>query len=128
MGAAALLAAVETGGPLGDTALASLPFADDGDVALGRLAEIAASDPARRGAVLAAILGIAGRPRQARELLDPGGVRRAAEAILAMARDRALPRGDRALAISAARALAEKGYLDPRRIPTDLDPRYAPPP
>jgi hypothetical protein len=33
------------------------------------------------------------------------------------------PREERALAVSAARALAEKGYADPRRIPVDLDPK-----
>jgi hypothetical protein len=123
VGAAELLAAVEAGGPPAETALEALPFADDGDLALGRLAEIAKADPARRHAVLAAILGVAGRPRQPRELLDPEGVRRAGEAVLSLAADRALPREDRALAVSAARALAEKGFVDARRIPSDLDPK-----
>jgi hypothetical protein len=123
VGAAELVAAVEAGGPMGETALAALPFADDADVALGRLGDLAKADPARRRAVLAAMLGVAGRPREPRELLDPEGVRRAAEAVLGLAGDRTLPREDRALAISAARALAEKGYVDARRIPGDLDPK-----
>ena len=120
VGAAELLAAVEAGGPPGETALAALPFADDGEVALGRLGEIE-GDPARRHAVLAAILGVAGRPRQARELLDPGGVRRAAEAVLGLAADRALPPEDRALAIGRAGARGE-GLRRPEPDPTDFDP------
>jgi hypothetical protein len=123
VGAAALLAGVEDGGDEEATALGALPFADDGEVALGRLGDLARADPARRRRVLGAILGIAGRPRQNREPLDPEGVRRCGEALLALGADRALPRGERALAISAARALAGKGYVDPARIPADLDPR-----
>jgi hypothetical protein len=123
VGAAELLEGVEDGGETAETALGALPFADDAEIALGRLAALAAAEPARRRRVLEAILGVAGRPRRARELLDPEGVRRAGEALVAIAQDRAVPREERAIAISAARALAEKGYVDPVRIPTDLDPR-----
>jgi hypothetical protein len=68
-------------------------------------------------------VAIAGLPRRSRELLDPEGVRRAAEAMLALAARSDIPREERALAISAARALAEKGYVDSKRIPGDLDPK-----
>lgn len=125
-GAAELLEGIADGGDTAVTALAALPYADDADLALGPLAELA-----RRGAgvggrrrVLVAILGIAGRPRQPREPLDPEGARRCGELLLTMAADHALPRDERSLALSAARALAEKGVLDPARvnIPSDLDP------
>jgi len=43
--------------------------------------------------------------------------------MLALAARDTIPREERAIAVSAARALAEKGYLDPTRIPTDLDPK-----
>lgn len=122
VGAAELLLGVEDRGEIEATALAALPFADDGEIALGRLGEIAASEPSRRRQVLPAILGIAGQPRRQRELLDPEGARRCGDALLAIARDRAAPAEDRAAAISAARALGEKGYVDAARIPADLDP------
>jgi len=122
VGAAGLLEGVEDGGDIARTALAALPLADDGDIALRRLCEIATlAEPAAIGPVLEAILGIAGRPRQQRELLDPEGVRACGEALVVMAGKSSLSRADRALAVSAARALAEKGYVDPSKIPGDLD-------
>jgi hypothetical protein len=41
---------------------------------------------------------------------------------VALAADTSVPREERAIAVSAARALAERGYLDRARIPSDLDP------
>ena len=121
VGAAELAAALADGGETADTALAALPYADDADVALGRLAELTRAESTRRHRVLVAVLGIAGRPGRPREPLDPEGARRCGDAMLVLAADAALPREDRALALSAARALAERGYVDRARIPASLD-------
>ena len=128
VGAAELLAGLDDGGETADTALAALPFADDAEIALGRLGEVARADAGRRRQVLAAILEISGQPPRQREPLDPEGVRRCGEALLAIAADGAVSRADRVLAVSAARALAEHGYVDQARIPADLDPVAAAPP
>jgi hypothetical protein len=124
VGAGGLVEGVDDGGEVAATALGALPYAEDGELALGRLGELArAGTGAPRRALLEAILGIAGQPRRQREALDPEGVKRCAEALLVMAAQASLPRAERSLAVSAARALAEKGYLDPTRIPGDLDPK-----
>jgi hypothetical protein len=128
VGAAELLAGADDEDRVADTALAALPYADDAQIALGRLGDLALDrasprGTARRRRVLEAILGIAGQPRRPTEPLDPEGARRCGRALLALAADRALPRDERALAVSAARALAEHGYVDRRGIPTDLDPK-----
>ncbi|APR77086.1 Hypothetical protein A7982_02433 [Minicystis rosea] len=116
VGATELLAGVADGGEIADTALAALPYADDGEIALGPLATLLRPGLSRR-AILSAILGIAGRPRHQREALDPEGAKRCAEALLALAADGGAPPEERALAVSAARALAEHGYVDRARIP-----------
>ncbi len=124
VGATGLLDGVEDGGVNAGTALLALPFAEDAELSLGRLGELAASAGAadRRG-LLQAILAVAGTPRRQREALDPEGVKRCGEALIALAARGDLPRGERALAVSAARALAEKGYVDASKIPGDLDPK-----
>jgi hypothetical protein len=123
-GASGLLEGLDDGGETALVALAALPEAPDAELALQRLAEVAASKaPANLHAVLETILAIAGEPRRSRELLDPEGVRAAGEALVELAGRTGLAPEDRALAISAARALAERGYVDEARIPTDLDPR-----
>lgn len=125
-GAAGLLAALEDGGDIADAALRALPYADDADLALGPLAARAAAAPAASlPPLLDALLGVAGRPPRPREPLDPDGARAAAAILLELSGRRDLPPEQRAVAISAARALAERGLVDPRRIPEDLDP--APP-
>jgi hypothetical protein len=124
VGAAGLLEGVDDGGDTAALALSALPYADDADLALGKLADLAqTADPAHRRALLDTILTIAGHPRKSRELLDPEGVRRCAETMVALAARDAIPRDDRAIAVSIARALAEKGFVDPARIPADLDPK-----
>lgn len=123
LGAAGLLDALDDGGDITTTALLCLPLADDADTALGSLAQRMLDAPNEaREAYLVALLGITGRPAKAREMVDPEGAARAGEALLATAKNEALPREQRALAISAARALAEKKIVDPAKIPTDLDP------
>jgi hypothetical protein len=54
--------------------------------------------------------------------MDPDGAQEAGAAVIELAKNTSLPREHRALAISAARALAEKKMVDPAKIPTDLDP------
>jgi len=131
-GAAGLLDALHDGGAIATTALRSLPHAPDADLALGPLAERALGQTASTNArpstptdldlLLQTILEIAGRPPPPREPLDPEGARAAAAAMVQIARRRDLPLTARAIAVSAARALAARGYLDPAEIPADLDP------
>lgn len=124
LGASGLVDALDDGGEMTVTALMCLPLADDADLALGPLANRLPAVPQElREAYLTAFLGIAGRPERARESLDHEGAARAGEALIATAKNEALPREHRALAISAARALAEKKLVDAAKIPTDLDPR-----
>ena len=123
-GAAGLLDGVEDGGETTAVALRALPFAEDAESALGRLGALLAGMPSeQQGPALAAILAIAGEPRRQREALDAEGARSCGEALITLASRADLPRENRAIAVSAARALAEKGYADPRKIPGDLDPK-----
>jgi hypothetical protein len=124
-GAAGLLDGLDDGGETAATALRALPHADDAEAALGRLGAraAAAATSEQRGPLVATILAIAGEPRKQREALDAEGARSCGEAMIALASRADLPREDRATAVSAARALAEKGYADPRKIPGDLDPK-----
>jgi hypothetical protein len=123
VGAAGLVDALDDGGDITTTALLCLPLADDADSALGVLAKRLTEAPSEmREAYLVAMLGIAGRPAWSREMVDPEGALQAGEAVLTIAKNEALPREQRALAISAARAFAEKKIVDAAKIPTDLDP------
>jgi hypothetical protein len=117
VGAAGLLAGLDDGGDTADTALLALPYADDAEVALGHLAALARADPGRRRRVLAAILGIAGRPPHPRDPLDLEGARRCADVMILLASDPSVPRDERAFALSAARALAERDFVDRARVP-----------
>lgn len=118
--ASELIEVAEEGGGDAETALAALPFAEDAAVAAERLAKLAerGRDRAR---VLTAILGIAGQPRKQREELDPSGERACAEAMIRMSKDSKLPREERAIALSAARAFAEKGIVPAAAVSTDLE-------
>lgn len=123
LGTAGLVDALDDGGEITTTALACLPLADDADLALGPLANrLPGVSQQLREAYLTALLGIAGRPERARESLDPEGAALAGDALIAAAKNETLPREHRALAISAARALAMKKLVDATKIPTDLDP------
>jgi len=123
VGAAGLIAGIEDPDPVADTALDALPYAEDAEIALGPLGDLLQRAPLRRRRLLNAILGVAGQPPRQREPLDLEGARRCGEAVLAVAADTTLPREDRALAVSAARALAERGSVDRTRIPAALDPK-----
>ena len=122
VGAAELLEGVADGGEIAEIALLSLPFADDGEIALGPLSALLSLPSPPRASVLAAILGVAGTPRRSREARDPEGAKRCAEVLLALVVDASRPREERALALSAARALGEKGYVDRARIPDEIAP------
>lgn len=126
-GASGLLEGVEDGGELMRVALDALPLAADAELALGRLGELALlEDAAISEAAVVTIHHIAGAPPSRGEPLDPDGVTAAARAVMTLATRAGLPRERRARAVSAARAFAERGVLDPARIPADLDP--SPPP
>lgn len=123
LGASGLLDALDDGGETTATALLCLPLADDADVALGPLAKrVLGATNDTREAYLVALLGIAGRPARAREAIDPEGAQEAGAAMIELAKNTSLPREHRALAISTARALAEKKVVESAKIPTDLDP------
>jgi hypothetical protein len=126
-GAAGLLDGLEDGGELFRVACEALPFADDAEIALGRLGEIALlDDAALSDAAVATIHRIAAGPPSRGEPLEPDGVAAAARAVLAVAARASLPRERRARAVSAARAFAERGVLDPANIPLELDPPTEP--
>jgi hypothetical protein len=121
-GASGLLEGLEEGGPVALAALAALPYAEDAELAYRRLGEVAASiDPDDARPVLDALLGVAARRRKQTEPLDPPGMRSSADDLLRIARGKDAPARVRALAISALRLLAERGAVDARAIPTDLD-------
>jgi hypothetical protein len=123
-GAGGLLEGLEEGGPIGLTALAALPWADDAEAAYQRLGEIVRQlDPTATGPVVQAIVDMAARPRRQTEPLDPPGLRSCAEALLALAERKSLAKSVRAPAISALRLLAERGAASAAAIPTDLDPK-----
>jgi hypothetical protein len=121
-GAGGLLLGLEDGGPIGLTALAALPFADDAELAYQRLGEILRQiDPVESSSIVGAVYGIALRPRRQVEPEDPPGSRFCAEALLEIAQRTSLAASLRAPAISALRLLADRGAIDAKAIPTDLD-------
>lgn len=123
VGATGLLLGLEEGGEPARTALLSLPYTDDADHALARLGELSLiENGSGLSLLLESVLAIAKRPQDAREPWDPEGTRACAQAMLTLAKRSSLPQPDRALAISAARAFAEKGLLDTADVPSDLDP------
>ncbi|MBK8259145.1 MAG: thiamine biosynthesis protein [Polyangiaceae bacterium] len=126
-GALGLLEGVEDGGDLFRVAVSALPFASDADLALGRLGEIALlEDAALADASVSSLRLIAMQKPTRGELLDPDGVSNAAHALAVLASRENAPKERRSLAISAARAFAERGALDPATIPTALDPPSVP--
>jgi hypothetical protein len=123
-GAGGLLEGLEEGGPFGLVALDALPFADDADAAFQRLGEIVRQiDPVESSPVVRAITGIALRPRRQTEPIDPPGLRSCAVALLEVAQKQSLTATVRANAVTALRLLAERGAVEPKLIPTDLDAR-----
>jgi hypothetical protein len=122
-GALNLMTGVDQGGEIGLAALHAVPFADDAELAMRRLGEIALqTEGDTQRDVLDAIVRIAARPASTRDALDAPGVRACADALLVIAGKRGSARRDnRALAVSALRSLAERLGADAGAIPTDLD-------
>lgn len=121
-GAARLFEVSLGGGEAEAVALGALPFADDADSVLAALVRRAATgDEAARRARLAVVLEVAGRPATARDPLDAEGARAAAAMLVELAARADLDPEERALALSAARALADKGFLEAARLPSVPD-------
>jgi len=110
-GASGLLEGVLDGGEVRRVALRAVVYAPDAEVALGRLGALSVSASGEEAeALLEAIVEIAGRPRQPRELVDPEGMRACAERMRELSSRDGAPAGHRALAATAAHRLREKGY------------------
>jgi hypothetical protein len=124
VGALALVEAVEQGGPDAELGLSALPSAPDGALALARLGALAESRAGKPdlAAILAAIRGVVAEPSPQREALDAEGERACAESLARLVASTAINKDDRALAVSALHALAERGAIDPARIPTIAEP------
>lgn len=121
-GATGLMAGLEEGGASSVVALAALPFADDADLAMGRLAEILLqADEKTAPLVIASIAGVAQRPLRSTELLDPLGAHAAFDACVVVAKKDKLPAEIRAQAVSAGRLIAARRPYDARLLPTDFD-------
>lgn len=111
-GALGLVEGVLDGGEVRQVALRALRHAADAELALGTLGELSASaSDGEREALLSAVVDVAGRPREPRELLDPEGVRACAAHMVELSQREGLPAKQRALAVTAARRLGEKGYV-----------------
>ena len=122
-GATGLLEGVEDGGDLSRTALAALAFADDAELAYGRLGQIAVQlGPSETVYVLDAIAAIASQVHRQSEPLDREGVRTCAEAMREIAGRKRDTARVRATAVSILRMFADRHWLDPKAIPSDLDP------
>jgi hypothetical protein len=102
-------------------ALAALAFASDGELVLAQLGLLARERADRRAAALEAIVALARAPALG-ERYDPSAVRACSAHLDALSRDAALARPHRALAVSALRAFARHGWVDPSAITTELDP------
>ena len=122
-GAIGLLEVMEQGGEPARTALHALPEADDAELALRRLGEIAlqTDEPVRQD-VVDVIERIAARPLTQTEVLDATGARACADAMLELARNPKVKKDTRAKAISALRRMVDRLVVDPKQIPTELDP------
>jgi hypothetical protein len=121
-GATGLMAGLEEGGASSVVALAALPFAEDADLAMGRLGEILLqADEKSAPLVIASITGIVQRPLRSTELLDPLGAHAAFDALVVVAKNEKLPADVRAQAVSAGRLIAARRPYDARLLPTDFD-------
>jgi len=123
-GAVGLLAGVEAGGDLGLAALRAMPHANDAELSLRRLAEIALQlDGAPQREVVEVIESIALRPARQTEVLDAQGARACADGLVELTKRGSVPKETRARAVNALRALSERLVVDPARIPAEFDPR-----
>jgi hypothetical protein len=103
-----------------ETALAALALADDAELVLGELGELA-RDPRRGDAALATLAQLAARPPRGGEALDADSLARCIAALDAMSRDATVEMPRRVLAVNALRAFSRAGYLAEERITRELD-------
>jgi hypothetical protein len=115
-GSLGLLAGVELGRSLGLTGLKALPYAEDGELALGRLCELARRlDGSGRHSVLIAIRGVVAAIAPDRERLAAEEFAPCARALARIAADQRVPAADRDLASSSAAGLTD--YVKPSAPP-----------
>lgn len=103
-------------------ALSALAQTDDAELAFAELASLAGRDEGRRAAALETLRVIAMRRPMPHEPWDPPGVAEGAAILDRISRQPAVPRAQRALAISALRGLARSGRYDAAKIERALDP------
>jgi hypothetical protein len=104
-----------------EVALRALAHADDAELALGDVAEMALRGE-RRHAALEVVLRVVSRRPSGSERLDPPSLERCIVALAALSRDEGVAQAERAIAVSALRALARAGLVDEDSITTALDP------
>jgi hypothetical protein len=121
-GATGLLVGLEEGGASSVVALAALPYAEDAEVAMGRLAQILVQSDAKSAPlVIACMEGIMQQPVRSTELLDPLGVHAAFDALVAVAKSDKWPAAVRAQAVSVGRLIASRRPYDENLLPTEFD-------
>jgi hypothetical protein len=109
-GAAGLLEGLELGGTLALTALAALPHADDGELALRRMCELLPAVPAAElEPLLRAVHGVVARPPRQAEKLDPEGYVACGAALDRLVQAGGLSPAMRDLALSAQQLVGEHG-------------------
>jgi len=102
-------------------ALRALAFAE-GLSALPYLAEAASgADEKEADAALESLAAIAARPRVAVDPEDAVEMKEGCDALLALARDAARPRGRRAAAVRFLRMMSDRGCARAADVPTDVD-------
>lgn len=116
------LMAIARGGRQAAPALAAIAHADDAELVLADLAELAA-DAERGAAALAVIAAIASRPQRTGEAVDPDSLERCLARLDALSRDPSVDRPRRVLAVNALRGFVHAGYLPADRVTTALDAR-----
>ncbi|MGO9712976.1 MAG: hypothetical protein ACLQBL_29220 [Polyangiaceae bacterium] len=108
------------------TALRAMAFAPEPGAFGGFpfLAEAArGTDEAQAEAALQSAIDLAARPRRAIDPEDAAEMKAGCDSMLALAVDPKAARARRVNAIRALRMLADRGCVDPRAIPADLDAR-----
>jgi hypothetical protein len=105
------------------TAIRAMAYVE-GAEALPWLANVATSgNEEEAGAALESVLTIASRPRAAVDPEDAVELREGCDKLLALAKDAKATRARRVASVSALRMLAERGCVDKKEIPADLDAR-----
>lgn len=105
------------------TAIRAMAYVE-GAEALPWLANVATSgNDAEAAAALESVVTIASRPRTAVDPEDAIELREGCDKLLALAKDAKTARARRVASVSALRMLSERGCVDKKEIPSDLDAR-----